>query len=259
MAIHKHISPHAFRDEGVRLAAVSPVGREESILVGATVIEVVSGKVFDRSTCRSRRRRPHRVPAPLFFSRRWTAPMVRSRPRRTSWTSKGGRRVPPTSRSLIWPARRGRRRRPCLRADGRHHLRRRRSIESSRCCLLYLGRRRRHRLPGVRRHRLRRRRVLARRLHRRLSSWRRVWRRGWCKSSFVVRGAREQIFFQFLLLWPWYLVRRVQWRPYIALYTGKSADCKLAHKFIRPWSSAPKSRRSHTKRRNSVHTTPHVA
>ena len=199
MAIHKHISPHAFRDEGVRLAAVSPVGREESILVGATVIEVVSGKVFDRSTCRSRRRRPHRVPAPLFFSRRWTAPMVRSRPRRTSWTSRGGRRVPPTCRSLIWPARRGRRRRPCLRADGRHHLRRRRSvessrccllypgrrrsIESSRCCLLYLGRRRLRRLPGVLRRPRRRLPVRGRRRRRRLSSWRRLRRRGWCSLT----------------------------------------------------------------------------
>ena len=185
--------------------------------------------------------------------------MRRRRPRRTSSTSRDGPPLQPISRSSIWPARRGRRRRPCLRADGRHHLLRRRSLESSRCCRRLRGRRRlRHRL-GVRPHPRRRRPVLARRRRRLLSSWRRVWRRGWCKSSFVVRGAREQIFFQFLLLWPWYLVRRVQWRPYIALYTGKSADCKLAHKFIRPWSSAPKSRRSHTKRRNSVHTTPHVA
>ena len=106
--------------------------------------------------------------------------MRRRRPRRTSWASRGGRRVPPTCRSSIWPARRGRRRRPCLRADGRHRLRRRRSLESSRCCLLYLGRRRRHRLPGVRRLRRRRRPVLVLRRRLRLSSWRRLRRKVWC-------------------------------------------------------------------------------
>ena len=133
-----------------------------------------------RSTCRSRRRRPRRAPAPRrSSSRRSTAPMRRRRPRRTSWASRGGRRVPPTCRSSIWPARRVRRRRLCRRADGRHHLLRRRSLESSRFYLLYLGRRRLHRLPGGRRHRLRHLLVLVLRRRRRLSSWRRVLRRGW--------------------------------------------------------------------------------
>ena len=141
-----------------------------------------------RSTFLSRRRRPRRAPAPRrSSSRRSTAPMRRRRPRRTSWASRGGRRVPPTCRSSIWPARRGRRRRPCLRADGRHHLRRRRSLESSRCCRRLRGRRRLRRLPGVRRLRRHHPPVLARRrLHRlRCSSWRRLLRRGWCRNARV--------------------------------------------------------------------------
>ena len=105
--------------------------------------------------------------------------MMRGRLRRTSWTSRGGRQVPPTCRSSIWPARRGRRRRPCLRADGRHHLRRRRSLESSRCCRRLRGRRRRHRLPGARRLRLRRRPVRGRRRHRLRC------RRVWCRNARV--------------------------------------------------------------------------
>ena len=60
---------HGKRDEGVRLAAVSPVGREESILVGATVIEVVSGKVFEEIRRDLDRHRPRPLPLPRASSR----------------------------------------------------------------------------------------------------------------------------------------------------------------------------------------------
>ena len=92
-----------------------------------------------------------------------------------------------------------------------YRLRRRRSLESSRCCLLYLGRRRLHRLPGARRLRLRRRPVRGRRRHRLRC------RRGWCKFS---SRARKHTF-----LCNWYpglqhSVQRLQCRPFIALKAG---------------------------------------
>ena len=90
------------------------------------------------STCRGKALPRHLV-ALLFPT--VDSPMVRGRLPRTSWTSRGGLFSTAVSRSSIWPARRVRRRRPCLRADGRHRLLRRRSLESSRCCLLYPGRR----------------------------------------------------------------------------------------------------------------------
>ena len=180
-----------------------------------------------RSTCPSRRRRPRRA-LRRSSSRRSTAPMVRGRLPRTSWTSRGGRRVPLTSRSLIWPARRVLRRRPYHPGGGRHRLLCRRSIESSRCCLLYPGRRHHHRLPGARRLRLRRRPVRGRRRHRLRC------RRGWCKCR---SRARKHTF-----LSNWYpglqhSVQRLQCRPYIAF----RADCNLPSKILKPADTTRKS------------------
>ena len=79
------------------------------------------------------------------------------------------------------------------------NLRRRRSIESSRCCRRLRGRHRLRHLLGVRPRPRRRRPVLARRrLHRlRCSSWRRLPRRAWCRNARVAleSGAHLQRYF----------------------------------------------------------------